>query len=138
MQTICLANHRLEIPELLAGSSPSLCRVCVLCAWAPHCPLRHVRVLAWQLAEGRCRGGSSLGHKLGCCGAGKLPEKGKVSKSGSGRVQKVFLTLWAQGGKVSQESKNSTQTLFCTGATHFAPVQEASCSQGPRDLCTLS
>ena len=67
---------------------------------------------------------------LGCCGPGKLPQKGKVSKSGQGRVQKVFFDSFGP----TQESFAPPKPSFAPVQPYFAPMQEASCSQGPKDL----
>ena len=63
-----------------------------------------------------------------------IARKGKVSKSGSARVQKVFLTLLGSGSKGLPRVFCTTQTLFAPLQPHFAPVQEASCSRCPKDL----
>ena len=75
-----------------------------------------------------------------CCGqysslgklrAWEIDRKGKLPKSASGRVQKVF---WTQGVKVSEKSFAPPKTAFAPVQNGVAPVQEALCSLGPKDL----
>ena len=51
----------------------------------------------------------------------EIAGKSIISKSGLGRVQKVF---WTQGAKVSQESFAPPKTSFALMQPHLAPVQE--------------
>ena len=71
---------------------------------------------------------------LGCCGPGKLTKRGKSPKVIRGGCKRSVLTLLGQGAKVSQESFAPPKPSLAPVQPHFALVQEASRTRGPKDL----